>query len=156
MIPYNNHYLVQMKEIITLTGVLFAFLVLTGCPKPAPPPVKFSLKEAFGLKPGQTGECADVLGFTIKFEKIAADSRCPKGVECITAGKADVVLVLTKPSGSQTITLPFTLPNGTSNVTDFNGHTVRVVGVSPFKFKDKEIMPEDYVVTLLVLETAAE
>lgn len=132
---------------------LGALVASLGCQKPAPPPVQFELGRLFPLLVGQTGESSQVQGFTIKFDKIAADSRCPKGVECITAGKADVVLTLTKSGESKTITLPFILPNGTENVTDFNGHTVRIMGVAPIKFKDKEIEPEEYSVVLNVIET---
>lgn len=139
---------------VSLSSLCF-LLVLFGCAKPIQPPVKFYLNRPFGLKVDQTGEFAENQGFTIKFDKVSSDSRCPKGVQCITAGKADIELTLGKDGAKQTVTLPFTLPNGTSNVTEFNGHTIRVVGVSPFKFKDKEIKPEDYVVTLLVLETTA-
>lgn len=132
---------------------LSALIVSFGCPKPAPAPVKFDLNKPFSLQAGQTGETAEIQGFTIKFDQISSDSRCPRNVQCITAGKADVVLTLSKAGESQTVTLPFTLPNGTSNVTDFKGHTVRVIGVLPFKLKDKEIKPEEYTITLLVSET---
>lgn len=142
-----------------MKNLLFSFLALgailcgLGCPAPVPAPVKFDLDRPFSLKMGQTGESNTVQGFTVKFEKVSADSRCPQGVECITAGHADIVLTLTKAGESQTLTLPFTLPNGTSNVTDFKGHTLRVVGVIPFKLKDKPIKPEEYSVALTVIET---
>jgi len=142
-----------MKNLLLSFLALAMLTVSLGCPKPAVLPVKFNLDRPFALQVGQTGEASDGQGFTIKFEKIAADSRCPGGVECITAGKADVVLILTKATESQTISLPFTLPNGTSNVTDFKGHTVRVLGVSPMKFKDKEIKPAEYSILLTVTET---
>lgn len=142
-----------MKNLLFSALALVACFLSLGCPKPVPVPVKFSLDRPFGLQVGQTGESPDIQGFTIKFEKVAADSRCPIGVECITAGKADVLLTLTKAGESQTITLPFTLPNGTSNVTDYKGHTVRVLGVSPMKYKDKEIKPEEYNILLRVTET---
>ncbi len=142
-----------MKNLIVSLLAFSALLASLGCPKPVPSPVKFSLINPFSLQAGQTGESADVPGFAIKFDKVAADSRCPQGVECITAGKADVVLTLTKSGESQTVTLPFTLTNGTSNVTDFKGHTVRVMGVAPIKYKDKEIKPEEYNIVLTVIET---
>ncbi len=140
-----------MKNQAVLLLALCALFLNLGCPKPAPPSVKFSLGRPFPLHVGQTAESADVQGFTIKFDKIASDSRCPQGVQCITAGKADVVLTLNKVGGSQNVTLPFTIPNGTSNVTDFEGYIVRVMGVSPIKYKDKEIKPEDYDIVLSVM-----
>jgi hypothetical protein len=131
-------------------SILFSCL---GCTDPAPAPVKFELGRLFPLLVGQTGESSQIQGFTIRFDKIAEDSRCPKGVECITAGKADVVLTLTKAGESKTITLPFILPNGTENVTEFKGYTIRIMGVAPIKFKDKEIKPGEYSVVLNVIET---
>mgnify|MGYP000272670523 CR=1 FL=1 len=149
-----NHISFQMKKLLFSVLAYATFFICLGCPKPVPlPVVKFSIDRPFSLQVGQTGESKEVQGFTIKFEKVSADSRCPQGVECITAGKADVVLTLTKAGESQTLTLPFTLTNGTSNVTDFKGHTVRVLGVSPIKYKDKEIKPDEYNIMLSVTLT---
>jgi len=148
-----NHFSLQMKNLLFAAFTFAAFFISLGCPKPVPLPVKFSLDRPFPLKVGQTGESEEIQGFTIKFDKVSADSRCPMGVECITAGKADVVLILTKAGEAQTLTLPFTITNGTSNVTDFKGHTVRIMGVAPMKYKDKEIKPDEYVITLSVIET---
>ncbi|MFN0174816.1 MAG: hypothetical protein ACKVU0_09240 [Saprospiraceae bacterium] len=142
-----------MKNLLFAAIAFAGFFVSLGCPKPVPIPVKFSLDRPFPLKVGQTGESEEVQGFTIKFDKVSADSRCPMGVECITAGKADIVLFLTKAGETQSLTLPFTITNGTSNVTDFKGHTVRVMGVAPMKYKDKEIKPDEYIITLTVIKT---
>ena len=142
-----------MKNLLFSILALTALFISFGCPKPAIAPVKFSLERPFPLKIGQTGESTDLQGFTITFDKASDDSRCPQGVECITAGKVDVVLTMSKAGESKTVTLPFTVTNGTGNVTDFKGHTVRVVGVIPIKFKDKEIKPEEYTITLLVTAT---
>ncbi|MBN8680726.1 MAG: hypothetical protein J0M29_21055 [Chitinophagales bacterium] len=131
----------------------FICLLLACNTTPPPPSTKFDLDRPFPLAIGQTGECKDVVGFTVRFDKIAADSRCPKGVECITAGQADVVVTISKGGESSTMTLPFTIPNGTGNATDFKGHTIRIMGVAPMKFKDKEIDPKDYNIMVLVTET---
>lgn len=134
-----------------------AFMANAGCKQDAPPPsaVTFDLNRPFSLALGQTGKSFETPDFTIKFDKIAADSRCPKGVECITAGQADVVITLSKGGVSETLTLPFILPGGTTNVTDFKGHTVRIMGVGPMKFKDKTLDPKDYNIVLTVIETPA-
>ena len=137
------------KTIVSMMAVAASFLFL-ACPKPALKPVKFDLETPFALQVGQTGMSSEVEGFSIKFEKVSADSRCPKGVECIVAGQADVVLSLDKSGTAKTVTLPFTMTNGTTNVTDFEGYTIRVVGLAPEKFKDKEIKPEEYNIMLTV------
>jgi hypothetical protein len=120
---------------------------------PVPTPTLFSLNRPFSLAIGQSGECKEIAGFTVRFDKIASDSRCPKGVECITAGQAEVVLTLAKDGESTTLTLPFIIPNGTGNATDFKGHTIRVMGVAPMKFKDKVIDPKEYTIVVSVTET---
>lgn len=150
---HQTGFLYKMKNLLFSFLALCALLCSLGCPPPPPPAIKFGLDKPFSLKMGQTGESSDVQGFAITFEKVAADSRCPQGVKCVTAGQADVVVTLNKAGESETLTLPFTLTNGTTNVTDFKGHTVRVVGVIPFKIKDREIKPEEYVITLMVTET---
>ncbi|HAD11166.1 MAG TPA: hypothetical protein DCF33_01885 [Saprospirales bacterium] len=143
-----------MIRILTFT-ILGAFLgLLIACDDTPPtPPVTFMLDRVFPLALGQTGECRDLAGFTIRFDKIASDSRCPKGVECITAGQVEVVLTISKNGQPQTITLPFIIPNGTENVTEYQGHTIRIMGVSPMKFKDKPIDPTAYNIILQVMET---
>jgi hypothetical protein len=142
-----------MKSLLFSTLLCSAIMASFGCSSPVAPAAKFRLERPFPLMAGQTGASVEEEGFTIKFEKVAADSRCPKDVECITAGKADVVLTLSKAGVSETTTLPFTQTNGTSNVIDFNGHTVRVVGITPYKLKDKEIKPDGYTITLTVIKT---
>ncbi|MBL7809017.1 MAG: hypothetical protein JNN28_14455 [Saprospiraceae bacterium] len=138
-----------------LSTLLFVVLLFSvACDTtPPPPPVVFGVDRPFPLAIGQTGESKNELGFSIKFEKIASDSRCPKGVECITAGQADVVLTITKGGETSTVTLPFIIPNGTGNAIDLKGHTIRVMGVAPMKFKDKEIDPKEYNIMVLVTET---
>ena len=143
----------QMKNQLFSIFALLALLSSFGCTNPAPPPAKFKLDRPFPLMVGQTAASAEVQGLKIKFEKVAADSRCPKDVQCISAGAADVVLTLSKTGESETLTLPFTQTNGTSNVTDFKGHTVRVVGITPYKLKDKVIKPDEYSITLTVIQT---
>lgn len=133
-----------------------AILILACNATPPPPAVPFALDRPFSLAIGQSGSSKQVEGFTIRFDKIASDNRCPKGVECITAGQADVVLTISKGGESSTVTLPFIITNGTGNVTEFQGHMIRVMGVAPMKFKDKELNPKDYNIMVNVSETKKE
>ncbi len=50
-----------------------------------------AVNQEFSLQQGQT---AEVAGFTITFRGVANDSRCPIGVFCITAGNAEVQLLV--------------------------------------------------------------
>jgi hypothetical protein len=143
--------MIRISAIAILSAYLGLFMACKNTP-PAPP-VTFLLDRAFPLAVGQTGECRDVAGFTIRFDKIASDSRCPKGVECITAGQVEVVLTISKNGQTKAVTLPFIIPNGTENVTDYQGHTIRIMGVSPMKFKDKPIDLKEYNIIIQVMET---
>jgi hypothetical protein len=134
---------------LTLFALGALFLSL-GC---TPPPIKFDLGSPFSLKIGQVGECNAVKGFSIKFDKVSADSRCPQGVECITAGRADLALTLSKDGASQPVALSFTLAEGTNNRVDFKGHTVRVVAVEPARKQGVDIKPGDYTIQIVVTET---
>lgn len=144
-----------MKNLFFALPALLAYFFIQSCANPAPAPLSFDLDRPFALKQGQTGTCSEVEGFSIRFDKVTADSRCPMGEKCITAGKADLELTLNKAGESAVVKLAFTLPNGTANVTEFKGHTIRVVGVTPFKMKDKEILPGDYSLAVQVTETKA-
>lgn len=130
-----------------------ALPVLGGCPKPAPAPISFDLDRPFSMKMGQSATCSELKDFTLRFDRVSADSRCPQGVKCVTAGQVDVDLTLTQSGETQSVTLPFTNPFGSTNVTEFKGLTIRVMGVSPIKFKDKEIKPEDYNIMVSVTKT---
>jgi hypothetical protein len=136
----------QMKHLFALSALFLSI----GC---TPPPVKFDLGSPFSLKIGQTGECNSVKGFSVKFDKVTADSRCPQGVECITAGRADLALTLSKDGASQPATLSFTIAEGTNNRVDFKGHTVRVIAVEPLRKQGVEIKPGDYTIQVVVTET---
>lgn len=136
-----------MRAIIGFLGIL---LLAIGCAKPVPPSTQFNLGLPFSVKIGQTAVGPEALGFSIRFDKMKADSRCPMGVQCITAGKADVELSLLKGSTSKSVTLSFTTTQGTENVTEFEGYAIRVVGVTPFKQEKKEIGPDDYIIAISV------
>lgn len=40
----------------------------------------------------QYGESLYINGYTIEFEKVISDSRCPEGVTCIRAGEAEILI----------------------------------------------------------------
>jgi hypothetical protein len=51
------------------------------------------------------GERADVDGFRVVFTRIAEDSRCPEGAECVQAGNAAAAFSVGSEEGSATLTL---------------------------------------------------
>lgn len=143
----------NMNNMRSLFGLLGLLLFVAGCSKPVPLPTQFSLDLPFSVKIGQTALGPEALGFSIRFDKMKADSRCPMGVKCITAGKADMELSILKGDTRKAVLLSFTTTQGIGNVTEFEGYDIRVVGVTPFKQENKEISPEQYAIAISVTKT---
>ncbi|HEX8501813.1 MAG TPA: hypothetical protein VF659_14615 [Pyrinomonadaceae bacterium] len=101
----------------------------------------------FDLKPGQEARPRG-LGFGVKLEEVAEDSRCPQGVNCIWAGSVRVVLLLTVP-GAEPVRAEVNT-NRAPRAVRFEGHDVTLLRVLPPKVNGKDIAPGDYVITLSV------
>lgn len=134
-----------------LFALSLAFL-FTACPSPMNIE-QFSLNNDFTLKYGASAQSKEDPDFTIRFDQVSNDSRCPVNVECIVAGQADVQLTLKKGAETEEAVLTY-FPGGgnreNSNTTVFNGYTVKVTAVEPEKKADSQIKPEDYKVKLIV------
>jgi hypothetical protein len=139
-----------MRHLATFVFALAALFFSYGCPNPAPHPIKFGLGKPFTLQAGQAAECAEVEGFIIALGGVLNDSRCPMGVECITAGKADIAIVLSNGGVQNKVNLSFTRPDGAESATVFEGYDVRVIGVMPFREQNKTIKPEEYSISFEV------
>ena len=85
-----------MKKALIILLILINGLVIAGC---GPGGSKVALGEEFSLK---IGESAEIRGedLEITFLEVLEDSRCPKGVQCVWAGRA-VCLVRIKTGGSE-------------------------------------------------------
>ena len=139
-----------MKIYFLLPGLLLAVTLFTACPKPGPVNPAFDLGKPFSLNQGQTKQTADD-DLSITFDKVSADSRCPKDVVCIWAGRADCVFTVTKGGATETITLSTgDFSQGGSGQATFNGYTISLNSVDPQKTSTGEIPQKDYVATLTV------
>ena len=72
--------------------VSIAAMTLPGCTtgaSTAPAQASAPIGVAIPMSPGQRIALPD--GATLRYLEVAADSRCPPGVQCIRAGDADVV-----------------------------------------------------------------
>jgi hypothetical protein len=134
---------------------LVAVFVCFGCPSPQHCDVKFAPNESFTLNHGATA-CLKNGDFTIQFVEVSGDSRCPTGVQCIWAGRADVVLSLatgveTQAVKTQTVTLASgDMSQGGAGEATFEGYTVRLENVEPYPQEGKVIEQKDYQVKLVV------
>jgi hypothetical protein len=108
------------------------------------------LGESFSLAVGES-ESIDGEDLILTFDGVARDNRCPKGVQCIVAGAATVVLVAE--IGGETRELTLDVPPGGSASERLDGLEITVERVDPGAVAGRRIEPEDYVVTVVVERT---
>ncbi len=105
------------------------------------------LEQEFKLK---VGECAKAVneGLNVEFHSIAEDSRCPKGVTCIWAGNAKVLLKVKKDAGKPAdVELNTNINPKTSRYLEYE---LRLKELKPYPESGATIKPSDYEVTLTV------
>ncbi len=132
-----------MKSVVVK---IVAFLVCTACSL-APPaqPARAESGQAFSLR---VGESVRTKGgaWEIGFEGVPADSRCPRGEQCVWAGDATVRVWLQKTGGARLTRELHTAPNAPT----VNGPHIalRLVRLDPPALAGKSIAQGDYVATL--------
>jgi hypothetical protein len=110
------------------------------------PEVKFG--EPFELQAGQTVSVGGELVLT--FLAVAQDSRCPKGEQCITAGKARVRFEAA-PRGGEPVA--FELETGgasESGELEIAGYRITLLDLGPYPVTGRPIVPEAYTASLTV------
>lgn len=86
----------------------------------------------------------------IRFVAVENDSRCPSDVTCVWAGNAAVQFQLGTGRGSKTVTLNTSKSPSFAGETEYRGHKVKLVDLSPYPRSDRKIVRRDYTATLLV------
>jgi hypothetical protein len=139
-----------MKNNLFALLALVAILICFGCSESQHCDAKFGLKEPFTLQQGATA-CLKDSDFSIHFHSVSGDSRCPVGVTCIWAGRADVVLTLKLGEKEQAVTLASgDMSQGGTGQTTFEGYTVKLENVEPPKKEGENIEQKDYRAKLTV------
>ena len=112
---------------------------------------KVMLDKNFVLSVGQEVSTADGK-LKIKFVSVAEDSRCPKGVNCVWAGNARVVLQVGKNNGAPVKLELNTSPReGAGAVgSGYGQYLIKLVEVAPYPVAEQTINPRSYAVTLVV------
>jgi hypothetical protein len=129
-------------------SILVAIFLLTFSSSAVPTKDKLIvLKKEFTLKVGETGKAPrDKL--EVEFVSVADDSRCPKGVTCVWAGNAKVLLRFRKGNNK-----PVDVELNTNIKTKIHslfGYVLRLEKLEPYPEASGPINPSDYVVTLSV------
>jgi hypothetical protein len=110
---------------------------------------KIMADKNFVLGVGQEGLTADGK-LKIKFVSVPEDSRCPKGVNCIWAGNARVVLEVGN-SGGKAVKLELnTSPREGAAGGAHGQYLIKLVDVAPYPVSGQTSKPRSYAVTLLV------
>lgn len=139
-----------MRNNLFALFALVALLACFGCPPSQHCDVKFGLNELFTLQQGTTA-CLKDSDLTINFHSVSGDSRCPVGVTCIWAGRADVVLTLKLGDKEQPATLASgDMSQGGTGQVVFEGYTIKLENVEPPKKEGETIEQKDYRVKLSV------
>lgn len=108
----------------------------------------------FVLKPGQQAVAAGADGLRIGFDGVAADSRCPKGEQCVWAGDATVRVWLQARGAPREHVELHTAPGRLRSVVSA-GHTLQLLDLRPWPVSGRAIAAPDYAAQLLLDPTAA-
>jgi hypothetical protein len=91
-------------------------------------------------------------GLRLRFVRVATDSRCPTGVDCVWAGNAEVVIEV----GARNRRVSKTLRLNTNASPErpaedkYRGYTVKLVELKPYPRASRKIRQGEYTATLLV------
>ncbi|MDT9001667.1 hypothetical protein RQP53_20490 [Paucibacter sp. APW11] len=129
-----------------------AFWCLAACSSAAPEaPLAVAVGTAFTLPVGGTAQVGQT-GVRVGVEAVSADSRCPKGAQCVWAGQASVRVWLQQGRGDRQ-TLDLHLPAMAGPPVQAFGHQVQLLQLDPLPVSGKPIARADYRATLLLLLT---
>jgi hypothetical protein len=84
----------------------------------------------------------------VKFVSVVEDSRCPQGVNCIWAGVATIRIQVRK-SGKPAKEFELNTNQLDKSVT-FEGHEIKLVGLTPYPQSDSPIRPDAYSAALTI------
>ena len=105
------------------------------------------LNQAFQLRFQQIAKLkSENIG--IRFTSLIQESRCPKGVQCITAGVAEIALQLGKGEGqTEQIQLSTEAP---ADEISYGKYRIRLLDVSPYPSAGQRNDPKHYSVQLII------
>lgn len=143
-----------------MPGVMLAFVVLiaacssddsNAAPTTTPIPQAASvasLDDVVSLAPGQavgiTGE-----DISVAFHRVAEESRCPAGAECVTSGTAIVVMALI-PAIGESIQLEFIVLPGGSGAVETGDYSIILNSLEPDPPPEGGVGADEYRVTFSV------
>ncbi len=144
----RNLIWIVIAEIILL---FTALALLAACTRPTPsnPIITSQLNQEFTLKVGQTAVIKEE-ELTIRFLTLIEDSRCPRRVQCVQAGQAQVSISIRQEDRES---LPFTLntnPQLKQDRASFADYEIQLRALDPYPEEPVKPNPNDYQATLFV------
>lgn len=123
--------------------------VLPETPK-ASKPVRIVLGEPFQLAIGQEGRLKSE-DLVIRFEKVVADSRCPRDVTCVWEGDAEIQIRALRGESEQEILRLHTAGGEPyPREAEVFGHVLALEALDPWPETAGGIEPEEYLATLVL------
>lgn len=95
------------------------------------------------LAPGQAASI-DGTGFSIRFDEVSGDSRCPGDALCIHGGDAIVAISVIE----GTTTMSYDLHTGFDSPAVYQDLTITLVSLDPYPFSSRPFDPSEYRATL--------
>ena len=95
-----------------------------------------------------TGDIVRFKDSSIEFLKIVNDSRCPKGVQCVTEGAATLSFIYLTPSTAES----FTLDTAENSVHSFENIKFGLMSFDPLPSEGNILSPDEFTARLVVAE----
>ncbi len=128
-------------------AVITAWLACSACSAAGPaPPLVIDLDKAFSLRVGEAAKTADG-ALHVGFEQVTADSRCPRGEQCVWAGDATARVWLQQGTGPRLPRELHTAP-GAQQATRLAGYELHLNRLDPYPTSGRVVAPDAAVVTL--------
>lgn len=135
---------------ITSIGIaLFALVTLVGACKEGGTVKAVQLGEAVTLKVDEAAKVGEEV--VVTFKAVTSDSRCPQGVQCVTAGEATVVL--TAKVGEKTEELTVKVGAAADNKATLEPFAIRILKLDPYPTEGQTIQDADRSIELRVDRT---
>ena len=128
-------------------ATIVALLACSACSSASSAsPVRAGPGQPFSLRVGESARTDDG-ALVIGFEGVTADSRCPKGEQCVWAGDATVRVWLQQAGGPR-LTRELHTASNPPHAESAPSHGLRLVRLDPLPITGKAIAQGDYIATL--------
>jgi hypothetical protein len=132
-----------MKVYVFVAIFLLTFASIVTQPREKP----IALQQEFKLKIGESAKSRPE-GLEVEFHSVAEDSRCPRGVTCMWAGNAKILLKVKKDAAKPADVELNT--NANPKTSRYLEYELRLRELKPYPESDATIKSSDYEVTLTV------